>query len=64
LLGTIRQAQGDFAAAEPYFPKAVYLEPTHHESLVHLSLLAQRKGDANAAANFRRRAERAAKGGE
>lgn len=61
LLGTIRQALGDFAAAETCFQKAVYLDPLHHESLVHLSLLAQRKGDARAAENFRRRAERAAK---
>jgi chemotaxis protein methyltransferase WspC len=64
LLGIIRQAQGDVAAAEPFFQKAVYLDPSHHESLVHLSLLSQRKGDSQAAANFRRRADRAAKGGD
>jgi chemotaxis protein methyltransferase WspC len=63
LLGTIRQAQGDVAGAEQNFQKALYLDPAHHESLVHLSLLAQRRGDAISAANFRRRAERLGKGG-
>lgn len=58
LLGTIRQAQGDAAGAEQCFHKALYLDPSHHEALVHMSLLAQRRGDASGAANFRRRAER------
>ncbi|MBI5758057.1 MAG: hypothetical protein HZA46_06020 [Planctomycetales bacterium] len=63
LVGTIRQAQRDFSGAEQSFQKALYLDPSHHESLVHMSLLVQRRGDALSAANFRRRAERQEKGG-
>jgi chemotaxis protein methyltransferase WspC len=59
LLGTIRQAQGDAAEAEKCFHKAVYLDPRHHESLVHLALLATQRGDATAAQNYGRRAEKA-----
>lgn len=60
LLGTIRQAQGQLTQAEQCFQKALYLDPQHYESLIHLSLIAQSKGDSTSAANFKRRAERAA----
>lgn len=59
LLGTIRQAQGQLGAAEQCFQKALYLDPQHYESLIHLSLLAQAKGDSIAAENFKRRAVKA-----
>jgi chemotaxis protein methyltransferase WspC len=61
LLGVIRQAAGQPDAAATCFEKAVYLDPKHEEALVSLALLAQRRGDGDAAANFRRRAERAAR---
>ncbi len=56
LLGVVHQAQGDAAAAERCFQRALYLEPSLHEALVHLALLAERRGQAQQAANYRRRA--------
>jgi chemotaxis protein methyltransferase WspC len=61
LLGIIHQASGDIAAAIDCFNKALYLEPTCYEALVHLALLHERRGELPAAENFRRRAERARK---
>jgi chemotaxis protein methyltransferase WspC len=60
LMGMIRQAAGDRRRAEDCFRKAVYLDPGHDEALLALALCAERRGDAAAAAGFRRRAERAA----
>ena len=40
------------------FHKALYLDPAHHESLVHLALLASQRGEQSAALNYRRRAEK------
>jgi chemotaxis protein methyltransferase WspC len=60
LLGVIRQATGDRTQAEACFQKTVYLEPRHEEALLSLALLAHRRGDVDAAKNYRRRAERAA----
>lgn len=59
LMGVIRQAAGDRRRAEECFHKAVYLDPGHDEALLALALCAERRGDASAAASFRRRAERA-----
>ena len=59
LLGIVRQAAGERKEAERCFEKAVYLDPGHEEGLLALALLAQRRGDQAAAANYRRRAERA-----
>jgi chemotaxis protein methyltransferase WspC len=60
LLGMICQAAGDRSRAEDCFKKAVYLDPRHDEALLALALLAERRGDHEAAAGFRRRAERIA----
>jgi len=57
LLGLLREAYGDGTAADCY-RKALYLEPNHYESLVHLALLAQKSGDEVGARAFKRRAER------
>jgi len=59
LMGMIRQAAGDRKRAEDCFHKTVYLDPGHDEALLALALLAERRGDNQAAAGFRRRAERA-----
>jgi chemotaxis protein methyltransferase WspC len=59
LLGMVRQAAGDGTQAERCFEKAVYLDGRHEDALLALALIAQRRGDASAAANYRRRAERA-----
>jgi chemotaxis protein methyltransferase WspC len=60
LLGMIHQAAGDRTRAEECFKKAVYLDPKHNEALLALVLLAERRGDHEAAMGFRRRAERIA----
>ncbi len=40
------------------FKKAVYLDPKHYQSLIHLSVLAEEQGDLRASENFRARADR------
>jgi chemotaxis protein methyltransferase WspC len=62
LLGTIRQASGDAAAATACFERALYLDPGHYESLVHLALLLDQRGERTAAAQLRKRAERVGPG--
>jgi len=59
LLGLIRLALDDDAAAEQYFNKAVYLDPNHYEALVHLALMREHRGDKESAFDFQQRAERA-----
>ncbi len=58
LLGVIESARGDRALAEKYLARALYCDPGNQASLLHLALLAEQRGDAAAAANFRRRAHR------
>ena len=58
LLGVIVQARGDFAQAETHYHKALFLEPNHNESLTHMLLLAQLRGDVKQTANYQRRLER------
>lgn len=60
LLGLARHAAGLIADAEDCFGKAVYLDVDHYGALVHLALLLEQRGDVRQAANFRRRADRAA----
>jgi chemotaxis protein methyltransferase WspC len=60
LLGLLHDASGDPKASD-FYRKALYLEPNHYETLLHLSLLLERKGDPasrNEARTFKRRAER------
>jgi chemotaxis protein methyltransferase WspC len=59
LMGVINQAAGKGQRAEECFHKAVYLDPGHDEAMLALALIAERRGDATAAAGFRRRAKRA-----
>lgn len=61
LMGLIEHAQGREKAAEDYFLKAVYLDPDHYEALVHLALIAERRGELVQAARFRKRAKRVEK---
>jgi len=58
LLGLIHDAKGDSRAVDCY-RKALYLDPNHYETLVQMSLLLEKAGDANGARTFKRRAERA-----
>jgi chemotaxis protein methyltransferase WspC len=58
LVGALYAAAGRPADAERAFTRALYLDPGHYDALVHLMILADNRGDAAAAANFRRRAAR------
>jgi len=56
LRGVIRQAQGMLDEAQESLEKALYLDPRHHQALVHMMLLAERRGNRRLADNYRRRA--------
>jgi chemotaxis protein methyltransferase WspC len=59
LLGLISESSGKLDSAEEMFRTAVYLDPHHYESLLHLGLLAERRGDADGSRRYRIRAARA-----
>lgn len=63
LLGIIRDSQGRAEEAVKLLRKAVYIDPENIESLVYLSLMAERAGDLERAANYKRRAKRIQEGG-
>jgi chemotaxis protein methyltransferase WspC len=44
LLGVVRDATGNEPDAEAFYRKALYLNPGHRETLVHLALLMDRQG--------------------
>ena len=58
LLGIIRDAANDASQAEKLFRKALYLEPNHEETLVFLSLLAEKAGDIAETKALKQRIER------
>jgi len=60
----ISLATGESDKAEAYLMKAVYLDDADVEALLALGLICQGRGDADAAARYRRRAERARLRGE
>jgi chemotaxis protein methyltransferase WspC len=49
LLGLIRDAAGNPSEAADYYRKTLYLDPNHHEALVHLALLLEKQGNMSAA---------------
>lgn len=59
LLGVINESRGALQSAEEFFRKALYLAPGHYESLLHMSLLCERRGDVENARLYRARAGRA-----
>lgn len=59
LLGVINESKGALRLAEEFFQKALYLAPGHYESLLHMSLLSERRGDVENARLYRARAGRA-----
>jgi len=59
LLGVAQAMLGRAPEAERAFTQALYLDAGHYDALVQLLALAQARGDAAAAANYRRRAEKA-----
>lgn len=60
LLGLVHDADGRPAEAVEFYRKAIYLDPVHHEALVHLALLRERLGDHAAAKALNDRARKAA----
>lgn len=58
-LGLLADAQGQAAEAQGFYRKALYLQPDHQESLLHLAALLAAQGDV---AGARRLQERAARG--
>ena len=58
LLGLIKNALSDQKTAESLLKKAIYLDPNHEQALVLSALLAEQKGDTEAAQAFKRRIER------
>ncbi|TIH13018.1 chemotaxis protein CheR [Marinifilum sp. JC120] len=64
LCGLLHESGGNISKAEEYYGKALYLEPDHIESLVHLALLLENRGDTRKAEIMRNRARRAEKRNE
>ena len=58
LLGVIHDASGDHGRAAACYRKVIYLDPNHSEALMHLSLLAEKQGDAATARRLQMRAQR------
>ena len=63
LLGLLWDASGKTKDAADQYRKALYLEPDHHEALIHLALLLQKQGDTAGAQRLQRRASRQHQGG-
>lgn len=58
LLALVRDASGDLSEAAGLYRKVLYLEPVHHEALLHLAFVLQRQGDAVGAKVLNDRARR------
>ena len=58
LLGVISESGGKLEAAEDLFRKALFLDPHHYQSLLHMSLLCERHGDIGGFRLYRARAGR------
>ncbi|WP_126455752.1 CheR family methyltransferase [Sulfuriflexus mobilis] len=59
LMGLIHDADGNFEQARASMKKAIYLNPDNIEALIHLSLMAEQRGDISESERMRDRAERA-----
>jgi chemotaxis protein methyltransferase WspC len=60
LMGLLCEARRELDDAAALHKKALYLDPHHEQALAHLALLLDKRGDAAAAEQLRRRARRAA----
>lgn len=61
LLALINESSNRHVMAEEFYRKAIYLNPKHYQSLIHLALLLENNGDKKAAMLLKQRAERALK---
>jgi chemotaxis protein methyltransferase WspC len=60
LLGLIKDLNGEANDADRMLRKAIYLDPNHEPALVLAGLLAEKRGDIEAALSYKRRAKRVA----
>ena len=60
LLGLVRDAEGDASQAAACYRKALYLDPYHHDALLHMAIVMESEHRPADAARFRSRAQRAA----
>jgi chemotaxis protein methyltransferase WspC len=58
LMGVIRAAAGDLQSAAQFYRKALYLDPAHRDTLLHLRLLLEKTGDVGGARLLRDRMQR------
>jgi chemotaxis protein methyltransferase WspC len=58
LLGVVRDASGNASEAAACYRKALYLDPNHHQVLIHLALLMEKLGQKGDAQLLRQRARR------
>jgi chemotaxis protein methyltransferase WspC len=58
LMGLVRDATGDPAAAAGFYRKALYLDPAHHDAQIQLAFLMEHEGHAAEAQVLRNRARR------
>jgi chemotaxis protein methyltransferase WspC len=58
LLGVISECGEKLEAAEDLFRKALFLDPDHYQSLLHMSLLYERRGDIDGSHLYRAHAGR------
>lgn len=63
-LGLLSDVAGDAGDAISQYRKALYLEPQHHEALVHLAMLLDAQGDSAGARRLQERAARSERGAE
>ena len=61
LLGLISEASGKIDQADNLYRKALYMDPKHYETLVHLSFIVEQQGDTVASQRLKDRAERSIK---
>ena len=57
-MGLVRDATGNHSEAATYYRKALYLDPNHYDTQIHLALLLEKSGDPAAAQILRNRARR------
>ncbi|MNF41756.1 putative biofilm formation methyltransferase WspC [compost metagenome] len=57
-LGLLSDVAGSVLEAQGYYRKALYLEPQHPETLMHLAALLASQGDAAGARRLQERAAR------
>jgi chemotaxis protein methyltransferase WspC len=58
LIGLVRDATGNHTEAAACYRKALYLDPNHYETLIHLALLLEQRGDPAGADILRTRTRR------